>query len=75
MQCPVCTQKAQNLTSHTSDGVVVGCETCGGYRISGGAYYDLTKLHADRRMGALKSAKLAALHGWPMIDVRCVRAA
>ena len=23
----------------------------------------------------LKSAKLAALHGWPMIDDRCVRAA
>jgi hypothetical protein len=74
MQCPVCARHAQNLTPHTLDGVVVGCETCGSYRVASGAYHGLMQLDADARVAALESAKLAARYGWPIIDSACVRA-
>jgi hypothetical protein len=73
MQCPVCSREAQNPTPATLDGVVVGCAECGRYRISGGAYHDLTKLQLERRAAALVAARLASRHGWPMIDGSCVR--
>ena len=73
MQCPVCSRKARNLTPNTLDGVIVGCDTCGGYRISGGAYHELMRLKIENRAAALVSARLASRHGWPMIDGACVR--
>jgi len=73
MQCPVCARNAQNLTPNTLDGVVVGCETCGSYRVAGGALHGLMQLDAEARVAALQSAKLAAQYGWPLIDSACVR--
>ena len=35
MQCPICSKEARNLTPNTLDGVVVGCDDCGDYRIAG----------------------------------------
>jgi hypothetical protein len=74
MQCPVCSQKCENLTPATLEGVVVGCGNCGVYRISGHAYDPLMRLEPARRAGALAAAKLVSRHGWPMIDAACVNA-
>jgi hypothetical protein len=74
MKCPVCMREAQNLTPNTLDGVVVGCDACGGYRISGGAYFDLMQLQVDQRVGVLESARRATRAGWPMIDAASLRA-
>ena len=52
MQCPVCTRPAENLTPNTLDGVVVGCDHCGDYRVSGTAFYGLTRRCASARGGA-----------------------
>jgi hypothetical protein len=73
MQCPVCSRQARNLTPATLDGVVVGCDHCGRYRISGGAYHGLMRLQLEKRSAALESAKVASRHGWPIIDGSCVR--
>jgi hypothetical protein len=73
MQCPVCSRQAQNLTPATLDGVVVGCDHCGGYRISGGAYHGLMRLQLEKRMAALETAKVASRYGWPIIDGSCMR--
>jgi hypothetical protein len=73
MQCPVCSCQAQNLTPNTFEDVIVGCEKCGGYRISGGAYHELMRLQLERRGAALETARRASRHGWPMIDSSCVR--
>jgi hypothetical protein len=73
MQCPVCAGQAKNLTPNTLDGVVVGCDRCGDYRIAGAAFYELTTLEADRRAAALTAAKLASRGGWPMISSGCIR--
>jgi hypothetical protein len=69
MQCPVCSRQAENLTPSTLEGVVVGCDHCGQYRIAGSALHDLMRLHIEKRGAALKAAKLASRHGWPMINV------
>jgi hypothetical protein len=74
MQCPVCAREAQNLTPNTLDGVMVGCERCGAYRVAGGAYYELMQLDLKARFAALETAKVAARYGWPLIDGSCVRA-
>ena len=73
MQCPVCSQQAQNLTPNTLEGVVVGCDHCGDYRISGGAFNELMALQLEKRVAALAVAKVASRHGWPMINSACVR--
>jgi hypothetical protein len=73
MQCPVCAREAQNLTPNTLDGVVIGCQTCGAYRVAGGAYHGLMQLDPNARVAALETAKVAARHGWPLIDGSCVR--
>ena len=52
MQCPICTRPAENLTPNTLDGVVVGCDHCGDYRVSGTAFYGLTRLAAHQRAAA-----------------------
>lgn len=67
MQCPVCQEKAQNITPNTMDGVVVGCARCGDYRIMGVAFHDFMRLQADKRLAALQAAKQATHSGWPMI--------
>jgi hypothetical protein len=69
MQCPVCSRQAENLTPSTLEGVVVGCDHCGQYRIAGSALHDLMRLQLDKRGAALTAAKLASPHGWPMISV------
>ena len=74
MQCPVCSHQAKNLTPETFRDVMVGCDNCGHYRISGGAYHGLMRLELGRRAAALASAKLGSRHGWPMIDASCVKA-
>jgi hypothetical protein len=74
MQCPVCCGQAQNLTPNTLDGVVVGCDHCGAYRISGSALHGLLNLKLDRRAAALEAAKLQSRSGWPMISVSCIKA-
>ncbi len=67
MQCPVCLEKAENLTPNTMEGVVVGCSRCGAYRISGVAFHGFMRLESDQRRAALADARLAAKHGWPVI--------
>jgi len=74
MQCPICTRPAENLTPNTLDGVVVGCDHCGDYRVSGTAFYGLTRLAAHQRAAALEVAKLGSRAGWPMISEGCVAA-
>lgn len=69
MQCPVCGRQAENLTPGTLEGVVVGCDHCGQYRIAGSAFHDLMRLQLDKRGAALQAAKLASRHGWPMIGM------
>ena len=73
MQCPVCARQARNLTPNTFDGVVVGCDQCGEYRIAGAAFYKFTALQPAERVAALAAAKLASQAGWPMINGRCIR--
>ena len=73
MQCPVCGDHAENLTPNTLDGVVVGCDRCGAYRVSGSAFYEFQRLHLDKRFAALEAAKRASRHGWPMINGTCIR--
>jgi hypothetical protein len=73
MQCPVCASQARNLTPNTLDGVVVGCDQCGEYRIAGGAFHELTTLKPDGRVAALAAAKLASQAGWPLINSSCLR--
>lgn len=70
MQCPVCSHQAQNITPDTMEGVVVSCESCGAYRIFGGAYYALMRLQLERRGAALENAKRSARHGWPILTAR-----
>lgn len=67
MQCPVCSGKADNLTPSTMEGVVIACTECGDYRISGGVFYEFTRLQADQRRAALANARQVSKHGWPMI--------
>jgi hypothetical protein len=67
MQCPVCLEKAENLTPNTLQGVVVGCKQCGDYRISAVAFAGLMRLEADQKRAALAAARSSATHGWPMI--------
>lgn len=73
MQCPICSQEARNLTPNTLDGVVVGCDRCGDYRIAGSAFYELTTLRPDRRAAVLAAAKLASHSGWPMINASRIK--
>jgi hypothetical protein len=73
MQCPVCASQAKNLTPNTLDGVVIGCDHCGEYRIASGAYYALTTLKPDLRVAALATAKRASKAGWPLINGSCIR--
>ncbi len=73
MQCPVCGSQAENLTPNTLDGVVVGCQRCGHYRISGSAFHDFARLQSDKRVAALEAAKLTSRGGWPMISASCIR--
>jgi hypothetical protein len=68
MQCPICSSEAQNLTPPTLPNVVLGCGTCGDYRISGSAYDHFTRLAPAMRAEALARAKQASRHGLPMID-------
>ena len=73
MQCPVCASQAKNLTPNTLDGVVIGCDRCGDYRIAGGTFYALTALQPGRRVEALAAAKRGSQAGWPMINNSCIR--
>ena len=72
MQCPVCSRPSQNLTPNTLDGVVIGCDDCGDYRIAGSAFHDLMRLQQEERGAVLRAAKLASRHGWPMISPSAV---
>lgn len=67
MQCPVCLGQARNLTPNTLDGVVVGCERCGDYRVAGDALHPLMGLTPDRRAAVLEAAKAASRGGWPSV--------
>jgi hypothetical protein len=75
MQCPVCHGQARNLTPSTLDGVVVGCDRCGDYRVAGDALHPLMGLAPERRAAALASAKAASQAGWPHVLARIVRSA
>jgi hypothetical protein len=67
MQCPVCRGQAENLTPNTLEGVVIGCKSCGDYRISGTAFYAFTRLQDEKRAAALAAAKTSTRSGWPTI--------
>lgn len=73
MQCPVCCGQAKNLTPNTLDGVVVGCDQCGDYRIAGSAFHDLMRLQLEKRVAALEAARVASRTGWPMISTTAIR--
>jgi hypothetical protein len=68
MQCPVCSRSAENLTPNTLDGVVVGCDHCGSYRITGGAFHEFVGLERKERLAALEAAKLVSRGGWPLVS-------
>ncbi len=72
MQCPVCLEKAENLTPNTLQGVVVGCKQCGDYRISAVAFHGFMRLEADEKRAALAAARSTATYGWPMIGSAAV---
>lgn len=72
MQCPVCHGQAQNLTPNTLDGVIVGCDLCGDYRIAGSAFHAFMGLHTEKRAAALQAAKLASRSGWPIISAAAI---
>ena len=67
MQCPVCRGQAENLTPNTLEGVVISCQSCGDYRISGNVFYAFTHLQDEKRAAALAAAKVATRAGWPTI--------
>jgi len=67
MQCPVCLERAENLTPNTMEGVVVGCSRCGDYRISGVAFAGFMQLQAEQRRAVLADARQTAKHGRPVI--------
>jgi hypothetical protein len=73
MQCPVCSGKAENLTPNTLDGVVIGCERCGDYRVAGDALHPLMRLAPEKRAAVLTAAKAASRAGWPIVLVRSIR--
>jgi hypothetical protein len=73
MQCPVCARQAKNLTPNTLDGVIIGCDHCGEYRIAGSAFHEFTSLRPEKRIEALTSAKLGSRAGWPIINSSCIR--
>jgi hypothetical protein len=73
MQCPVCLSQARNLTPLTLEGVVVGCDRCGDYRVDGDALHPLMGLTLERRAAALEAAKAASQAGWPIVVVRSMR--
>jgi hypothetical protein len=75
MQCPVCCRPARNLTPNTLEGVVVGCDRCGDYRVAGDALHPLMRLALEQRIAALETAKGACQAGWPIVLPRTVRAA
>ena len=72
MQCPVCRGQAQNLTTNTMYGVVVGCAQCGDYRIAGVVFHDFMRLQTEKRAAALQAAKLTSHSGWPMISATAI---
>jgi hypothetical protein len=74
MQCPVCHSQARNLTPLTLEGVVVGCDRCGDYRVAGDALYRLMGLALEQRVAALDAAKAASQAGWPIVVARSMRA-
>ena len=70
MNCPVCGDTAEDITSPTFDGKSIRCTTCGDYDISGSIYDPgtLLKLEPDERKRALDKAKRSARPGQrPMI--------
>jgi hypothetical protein len=67
MQCPVCRGQAENITPNTLEGVVISCQACGDYRISGVAFYAFTRLQDEKRAAALAAAKTSTRSGWPTI--------
>jgi hypothetical protein len=73
MQCPVCRDQARNLTPNTLDGVVVGCDRCGDYRVAGDALHPLLRLAPEKRAAVLEAAKAASQAGWPYVMARGVR--
>ena len=75
MQCPVCSCQARNLTPNTLDGVVVGCDRCGDYRVAGDALHALMGLAPEKRVQVLEAAKAASRAGWPYVMARGVRSA
>lgn len=74
MQCPVCRGQAENLTPATLEGVVVSCQSCGDYRISGTAFYGFMRMHDDKRAAALAAAKTSTRSGWPTISRASIEA-
>jgi hypothetical protein len=74
MQCPVCRRQARNLTPLTLEGVVVGCDRCGDYRVAGDALHPLMGLTLEKRVAALDAAKAASQAGWPIVVARSMRA-
>jgi hypothetical protein len=75
MQCPVCRGQARNLTPNTLDGVVVGCDRCGDYRVAGDALHPLMGLAPEKRAEVLEAAKAVSRAGWPYVMARSVRSA
>jgi hypothetical protein len=75
MQCPVCRGQARNLTPNTLDGVVIGCDRCGDYRVAGDALHALMSLAPEQRAAVLEAAKAACQAGWPYVMARSVRSA
>jgi hypothetical protein len=74
MQCPVCRRQARNLTPLTLEGVVVGCDRCGDYRVAGDALHPLMGLTLEKRVAALDAATAASQAGWPIVVARSMRA-
>jgi hypothetical protein len=72
MQCPVCHGQAQNLTPNTMDGVVIGCDLCGDYRIAGSAFHDFMRLQTEKRVAVLQAVKSTSRSGWPMISATAI---
>jgi hypothetical protein len=76
MQCPVCRGQARNLTPNTLDGVVVGCDRCGDYRVAGDALHSQLHIAPEKRVAVLQAAKeTASQAGWPYVMARGVRSA
>ena len=73
MDCPVCLMAGENLTPTDYQGLVMRCLRCGVYRIMKNALVILPTLKVEKRLEALKKAKIfASARTWPTISKVCL---